>query len=83
MVDENPPHHLRGDAKKVRATLPVDVALFDKTQVRLVDERGGLEGVTVPLTVQLTRSDATQLAVDERQQAIERGPIASTPIVEQ
>jgi hypothetical protein len=27
MVDENAPHHLRGDAKKLRAVLPDDFVL--------------------------------------------------------
>jgi hypothetical protein len=83
VVDKNPPHHLSGDAKKVRAILPVAIALFDEAQVRLVHERGGLQSVTIPLTVKLTRSDATQFAVNQRQQAIERISIASAPMVEQ
>jgi hypothetical protein len=39
--------------------------------------------MAVPLTEKLARSDATQLSVDERQQAVERVSIASAPIVEQ
>ena len=39
VVDKDPPHDLRGNTKEVRSTPPIDVALIDESQIRLVDER--------------------------------------------
>ena len=65
------------------ATLPVAGALFDQPKVGFVDERGRLQGMSVPLQAKLTRGDSPQFRVDERQQAIESAPIAAAPVAEQ
>ena len=83
MIDEDPAHHLRCDPEEVGATLPVDAALFDQPKVGLVDERGRLQRMSVPLQAKLTRGDSPQFRVDERQQAIESAPIAAAPVAEQ
>ena len=63
--------------------LPVDAVDVDQPQVRLVDERRGLQGVADAFPSQITSGDSLQLGVDERQQLVERGLVAATPGVEQ
>jgi hypothetical protein len=65
MVDEDPPHQLRGDAEEVRATLPVP-SLPGELEVGLVDERGGLEGVIPPLAGQVPGSELVELVKPAR-----------------
>ena len=50
MIDEDPPHHHRGHANELGAVLPVvHLPLVDQPEIRLVHERGGLQGVVEPL----------------------------------
>ena len=74
---------LRGDTKEMRPILPVDLALIDEPDVHLVHKGGRLQGVVGPLAPKLARRDAPELRIDERQQLIERSPVAATPIAEQ
>jgi hypothetical protein len=83
IVHENSAHHLRGNSEEVCFVLPVDVVLIGQTQVRLVDERGGLERVVRAFVPKLARSDVAQLRVNQRQKALECAAIAATPPVEQ
>jgi hypothetical protein len=82
VIDQDPPHDLCGDAKEVCAILPVDLALIDEPQVDLVNERRWLQGVVSTLAPELTRGGPAELSVDEREQQIERSPVAATPIAE-
>ena len=46
VVNEDEPHQLRGDRKKVRPILPHHAALLDEPEVGLVDQGRWLNGVT-------------------------------------
>ena len=82
VIDQDPAHDLCRDAKKVCPILPVDLALIDEPQVDLVNERRRLQRVVSPLAPKLARGRPAELGVDEREQQIERSPIAATPIAE-
>ncbi len=45
VIDQDPAHDLRRDAKEVRAILPIDLALVDEPHVRLMDQGRRLQGV--------------------------------------
>ena len=49
VIDEDPPHHHRGDAHELGAVRPVHLPLVDQPEIRLVHERGGLQGVVAAL----------------------------------
>jgi len=83
VIHENPSHHLRSHAEEMGTVLPVDIALFDEQQIRLVNKCGRLQRMPVALTTKLTRRDCAQFAIDKRQQTIQRVWIASTPMIEQ
>ena len=70
-------------AKKCAAILPVGVLLVDESKVRLVDERGRLQDVPVPLAPKPRRGAAAQLLMDDRHELVPRGEIAQAPRVEQ
>ena len=53
VVNEDAAHGLRRDPEEVRAVLPLDLALVDELEVRLVDEGRGLEGVVGALAPQV------------------------------
>jgi hypothetical protein len=82
VIDQDPPHHLRGHAKEVGPAFEVDAALLDEPEVRLVNERRGLQRVAVPLTAKLPGGNSTQLGIDHWQQGFEGVAIPATPVSE-
>ena len=65
------------------AILPVDLTLVNQPQVDLVNEGGGLQGMVGPLAPNLAGGNPVKFRVNERQQLIERGTVATTPGTEQ
>ena len=53
VIDQDAPHHLRRHAEEVRAILPVDAILAGESDVRLVDQGGGLQRVVWPFAAQI------------------------------
>jgi len=83
VVDEDSSHHLRRDAKEVRAILPIDVPLIDEPNEHLVYKGGRLQRVVGTLVPKLAQGDAAELLIDDWQQLVERSSVAATPIAEQ
>ena len=83
VIDQDPPHHLRGDTEKLRAVLPGDLVLTDQPDVRLVDQRGRLECVVATLVPQVGSGSPAKLAIYERQQVFARSRVSLTPRSEQ
>jgi len=75
-------HRLGGDAKEMSAVLKVFFFLFDHPQVRLMDERGGLQSVTRVLLAHVTPGHLAQFLVDEGHQLVERFAIAVIPLLQ-
>src|SRR5262245_30093227 len=67
----------------MRAILPVDFSLVDQSQVGLVDEGGGLQGVVGIFTPHLAVREPVQFSFNQRQEFIERGLISVTPVNKQ
>jgi hypothetical protein len=55
-VDQHAAHLPRGHRQEVLAVLPLHVLDVDQTQVRLVDERGGLQAVAGAFTSHARRA---------------------------
>jgi hypothetical protein len=79
VVDQNAPHETRGQRQEVRAILPAYATKIDQSNEGFVDERGCLQRVIVTLATHLETGEAPQFLVDDRNQLIERGPIAPPP----
>ena len=79
VIHENPAHHLRRHAEKMRPIPPIAVSLVDQTQVELVDERGWLQREATVFAAKLACRNATQLRVDERQQLVEGIGVTTPP----
>jgi hypothetical protein len=78
VVDEDATHRLRGDCEEVSAPTPFDSRLIDEPKVSLVDERGGLQGLTRALLPQIGSGQATKLLVDARKEVRRRRrPVAA------
>jgi hypothetical protein len=56
----------------MRAVLPLHLSDIDELEICLVDERGGLKGVSVALVTHLAPSDTTQFRMDQRNELFER-----------
>jgi hypothetical protein len=79
VIDQNAPHHLRRDCEEVSAVLPIDVSLIEQFHVRFVHDRRRLQPAMPPLAGELPRCERAQLAVDERNQPLERLAAAAAP----
>jgi hypothetical protein len=76
VVNEDAAHQLRRNSEEVRAVVPAGMGLVDQLEVDLVDEGGGLERVRGVFTPHVALGEAAQLALDERDQAVERRRVA-------
>src|SRR5262249_43336571 len=82
-IDQNPPHDLRRDGKKVRAALPPNVLPIDEAQEGLVHERSRLKDVPAPLACHLTSGRAPTLVLHDGQHRLEGLFAAVLPSQEQ
>jgi len=67
----------------VRAIPPIDLALVDQPDVRLMNQGRRLQGVVGPLAPKLARGHAAKLRIDQGQQLRERRLVATAPVAEQ
>ena len=72
MVDEELTHGTGGGVEEVRSARPRDLAVRSQLQVGLVDQRRGLQRVSVTLAREEVRSHATQLVMDGRVEFLSR-----------
>ena len=76
-VDQDAAHGLGGGGEEVPAPIPVLGLLpAHQPQVRLVHQRGRLQGLTGLFVGQFLDRELAQLVVDERQELLARVPIA-------
>ena len=83
VIDEDASHRLRRDAEEVCPILPVHLTLIDQSQVDLMHQGRRLQRVVHAFAAKLAGGYAAELIVDERQQLLERGRVASTPVSQQ
>jgi hypothetical protein len=67
-VDKNPSHGLGRGGEEMAAALPVLVAAAHQAEVRLVNERRALQGLSGSLTRQHLGGQESQFLVDYRKQ---------------
>ena len=82
-LDEDATHRLRGNREEVDAVLGPDTRVVDEAQVRLVHERRRVERVARPLAAHVAASQAPELGVEQRNEAIERAAVTVAPVEEQ
>src|SRR5215510_8384181 len=83
VIDQDPTHDLSGDTEEMSTILPIDLALVDEPDVRLMYQGRRLQGVVGALAPKLARGHPAKLRVDEWQQLTERSAVATAPIAEQ
>jgi hypothetical protein len=83
MIDQNPPHQLGRDAKKMAAIFPVGTFLTNQLQIRLMHQRGRLQGVIGPLVTHVAGGQAAQLSVDDGNQLVEDALVTLAELLQQ
>ena len=71
VIDENPSHHLCGDAEELSPVLPVYRLRIDESEISLMHERCCLQRVPASLAIQILLGESTQFVVDDRHQFVE------------
>src|SRR5205085_2246792 len=83
VVDQDVPHDLRSQAKELRAMFHRGTALVGQTDIRFMDQGGGLQRIGIRLTAQITGGQFAELVIDERNQLIKRSFVATAPFSQQ
>ena len=79
VIDKDVPHQRRGEREEARAIPQVDAGALDETQIRLIEECGGLERVTGRFAPHMPPRKLTQIPVDQGHQPPEGGLVALSP----
>jgi hypothetical protein len=79
VLDQNLPHQPRRHSKKVRPILELGKPLPHQPNVSFMDERRALQGVVGTLPLQKIVRHATQLAVNDGHESVERFTITAAP----
>jgi hypothetical protein len=82
VLDQDPAHHARRDAEEMRAILPVHIRV-DEPQIGFMDQRRGLERMSLGLAPELSPRQATQLCIHERNQPVVRPIVPEPPFAQQ
>jgi len=83
VIHEDAPHDAGRDGEEVRAIVPRYGFRIDQSEIRLVDERRGLEGVIRTLVSDVPLRDSMKFVVYERNQAVQRLLVALSPLEKQ
>jgi len=78
-VHEDTPHQLDGYGEKCARIPPLHAARIHEAEVRLVDQRNGVERVAGPPAGHVAMRQAAELAVHARHELVQRGLVALTP----
>ena len=65
MIDQDPPHRLRGDAEELGPVLPGERFRGSQPQEGFVDQQGRLQGMVGALAAHLALGDLVQLGLDQ------------------
>ena len=82
VVDQDVPHHPRGEGEEMGPVLPDDLPAVEEAQEELVDEGGRLEGVRRPLSPELGCREGAELPVDEGNELLERPILSGPPLLQ-
>jgi hypothetical protein len=83
VVDQDAPHQLRRYREEVRPVLPRHALQVHQPQVRLVDQRRGLQSVPAALAAHEVAGQAPKLFVNDGRELVERFPVSAAPGLEQ
>src|SRR6266571_996852 len=83
LVGENTPHLPRAQGKEMRTALPVNQLQIGETQVKLIDQRRGLQSMAVTLPCHAALRCPMQLPVNLRSQLLQSTFIALAPCLKQ
>ncbi len=82
MIDEDLPHYLGGNRKKMHAIAVIGLFLFDQPGVGFVNKRGRLKRVAGPLVAKVAVGNFAKLGINQRNEMIEGAAIATGEGVE-
>lgn len=83
IVHQNVPHHPRRDSQEMDSVGELAVGILKQSQVGLVYQGGGLQGVLGPFSAQVASSDMVQFIVERRHQLVQHGLIPGAQPLEQ
>jgi len=83
VVDEHIPHDPRHEGQQLRPPLPLDLGPSGQLQVDLVDQRRRVQGVPLPLTLEVTVGESSKIVVQKGDQVVESFFVTGLPPIDQ
>lgn len=81
-IHKDAPHDSGGSSEEVSAVLPFDSRASHQADESIVDQRGGLQQVLIPVVKQLSFRKATQFGIHDGRQTIQSGKVARAPVIQ-
>jgi hypothetical protein len=79
VLNQNAPHQLGRNRKKMSAVLPIHPLVIHQAHVGFIDQSGGLQAMTGALTFHVASGKAVEFVIDDWSQAVESSSISITP----
>jgi hypothetical protein len=79
VFNQNAPHQLGRNRKKMCAVLPIHSLVIHQAHVGFIDQSGGLQAVTGTLTSHVASRQTVEFVIDDWSQTVERRSISITP----
>src|SRR5271165_5993152 len=83
MFDQNAPHQLGRDGKKVRPILPLHALVVHQAHIGLIDQGCSLQQVSRTLALHVMACQAVEFLIDDRGQPFQRALVSVAPGSEQ
>src|SRR5215471_4167820 len=80
VIDENTPHHLGRNGKKMGSILPLHALVIHQTQVGFVHQGAGLERMARALALHIIVRQATELLINDGRQVVECVLVSIAPM---
>ena len=83
VIDEQPPHDPRRHRQKVRAVAKASTAQVDQLEIRLMDERRGIQRGARVLVPEALMGDTAEMLVHERDKLVQRVSLPLAPALQE
>ena len=83
MFDQDAPHQLSRNGKKMGAILPLHAPVIHQAHVGLINQGRRLKAVAGPLASDVALGKAVEFVIDDGGQLVERGAVSAAPGTEQ
>src|SRR6202522_71692 len=83
VIHQNAAHDPRSDREKMSPVLPLRLVLGAQAEIGFVNQRGGLQGMSLAFAPQMVVRQTAQLLIDDWCTLLQRASISPVPLLQQ